>query len=167
MTLAQHKPPPGVIKFKPRAKIRTYGAENIFELQNSHIRDLTVDCLVELGSKVRLKKLRKLSLSLGRVPWRLRSWLNKLGLTEADIKVRAVLWTSSEQQQLNKALWQRMLAMMRFWMGRRDPYRARLQWYLQVIFRDNWIAVCTVGYCSWWSRWTAYSSGVSFSSFNL
>jgi hypothetical protein len=51
-----------MIKFKPRAQIRTY--EGAFELQNSHNHDLTVDCLVELGSKARLKKLRKQSLSL-------------------------------------------------------------------------------------------------------
>ena len=60
-------------KCKPRAQIRTYDAEGAFDLQNTHNHDLTVDCLVELGSKARLKKLRKLSLSLRRVLRRLRS----------------------------------------------------------------------------------------------
>jgi len=55
-------------KFKPTAQIRTCDAESVFELQKSHNHDLTLDCLVELGSKARLKKLRKLSLNLRRVP---------------------------------------------------------------------------------------------------
>ena len=148
MNLTQHKQTPGTAKFEPRAQIRTCDAEGVFEVKNSHNHDLTLDCLVELGSKARLKKLRKLSLSLRRLPWRLRSWVKKLGFTEADIKVRAVLWTSSEQQQLNKALWKLLLPMMRFWMRRRDPYRARLQWLLQVIFRDNCAAICNFGYCN-------------------
>ena len=57
-----------MIKYKTRAQISTYDADGVFEMQNSHNHDLTVDCLVELGSKARLKKLRKQSLSLRRVP---------------------------------------------------------------------------------------------------
>ena len=149
MILTKHTtPPPGTIKFKPGAQNPTYDAEGIFEPQNSHNHDLTVDCLVELGSKALLKKLRKLSLSLRRAAWRLRGCLKKLGFTEADIKVRAVFWTSSEKQQLNKALWQHLLAMMSFWIRISNPYCARLQWLLQVNFRDNCIAICIVGYCS-------------------
>jgi hypothetical protein len=68
MILTQHKPHPAMIKFKPRGQIHTYYAEGAFELQNFHNHDLSVDCLVELGSKARLKKLSKLSLSLKRVP---------------------------------------------------------------------------------------------------
>jgi hypothetical protein len=68
MILTQHKTPSGMIKYKPRAQILTYDAEGVFELQNSHNHKLIVDCLVELGSKARFKKLRKQSPSLRRVP---------------------------------------------------------------------------------------------------
>jgi len=48
-----------------------YNAEGVFELQNYHNQDLMLDPMLKLGSKMPLKKLRKvknLSLSLRREP---------------------------------------------------------------------------------------------------
>ena len=57
-----------MITVTPTAQIRIYDVEGVFQLQNSHNHDLTVDCLVEMGSKARLKKFRKLSQGLRSVP---------------------------------------------------------------------------------------------------
>jgi hypothetical protein len=68
-----------------------YDAEDVF-LLNSHDQELTLDRLVE----IRLKKLRKLSMTLRRRPGQFES-----SLTEAGVKM---FENMEQQQQLDQEL---------------------------------------------------------------
>jgi hypothetical protein len=78
---------------------------------------------------------------------------------DCGIKVFEDVHSKERQQLLDKKLWGCLLAIRRIW-RRQDVFVSPTfsALFLQVIFRESYIATCTVGHWTWWSRWPAYSS---------
>ena len=91
---------------KTSAQIRLCDAEDVFEFINSHDHELTLNDLLIFGSQVQMTSLRSLSLSLRRVPWRLRSCLRGLDSLKPVIKVSGGHWfeRATNSQFLEKEL---------------------------------------------------------------
>jgi hypothetical protein len=101
---------------KPCGEIRTYDAEISSSSWTTNITSSPTTIVLKFGSKAPVKKLRSLSLSLSlslrggpsgfEVDW---------GVWAHWRRLRVLIGTSNEQQQLDKELWGSLLAMRRFW----------------------------------------------------
>jgi hypothetical protein len=86
--------------------------------------------LLQMESKVLLKKLRNLSVSLRRGPRRFGTRLWGLDWLKLALRCsRTLIQTSSEQQQLHEKLWGYLLN-RRFWKRKSDRCLARLQYLI-------------------------------------
>ena len=99
----------------------------------THMTNSSSTILLKLGSKALLNKLRNLSLSLRRGPWRFWRWLTVVGLLKlASGHLRAQIRKSSEQQQLYKDPWESVLALKRLWKKRRGVCLSVLDFFKKV-----------------------------------
>jgi hypothetical protein len=96
-----------------------------------NIRSSRSTILLKFGSKVPLKKLRNLSLSLGTEPWLFFIWpksMDSLRLASSKF-LKTLIRRSGEQQELAKEMQGCLLAMTRLWRIRKGCCLARLQYW--------------------------------------
>jgi len=125
------------------------------------IRSAHSTILLKFGSKARLTKTWNpiLTLSLRRGLCQFHIWLRGLDwLRMASRFLSKVTGKSSQQQQLDRELWDACL----LW-GDSEGDEVFVSpdfsaWFLQVIFRGSCITTCTARHWRWWARWPTYSS---------
>jgi hypothetical protein len=71
---------------KPKEQIRTYGAEDVFELLNSHDKEHTLDSLVEIRKQSDLEEAEEPEPETKERTMTISKRTEGLGLTEAGIK---------------------------------------------------------------------------------
>jgi hypothetical protein len=72
---------------KPSAQIRTYNAEEVFELQNSHDQELTLDDLVEIRKQSAFEEAEETEPEYKERTVTVLNLAEGRGLIEADVKV--------------------------------------------------------------------------------
>ena len=124
--------------------------------------------LSKFGSKELLKKLKNLSLSLRRRPWRFWSWLSGLDWLKLASNCKSTFTgLGSEQPRLYREMGGCFLWGDYEWEEEISFWPIVNAWLLQVIFRDSFIATGTVGQWRRWYRLPVYDKRDSASFLNF